>query len=196
MPQNTRSMSVVRKGTMMVAEKRGGLFGGWWISVVVGILAVFIGVMLLFNPTATVIRITYFIGIWWMLNGALNIASLLIDRELWGWKLFSGVLGLFAGALVLSHATNSPLLAALGLATIYVVIIAIEGILIGISELMKAFQGGGLGNAFLGILSLLFGILLLFNPFGAALALPFVFGILAIIFGGSAIGAGLRMRSA
>lgn len=178
-----------------MADKQNGT-GSWWVSVTMGIMAVVFGLLLLLNPKATSVWVTFIVGVWWMAGGVVNIASLMIDRTQWGWRLFSGILGLLAGVLVIEAVANQPLLAALGLASIWVIIVAVQGILIGVLELMKAFRGGGLSSALIGLLSVLFGILLLNNPLGAAVSLPFVFGFLAIAMGGAAIGTGFRLRKA
>jgi uncharacterized membrane protein HdeD (DUF308 family) len=107
------------------------------------------------------------------------LVGLFVDRRGWGWKLFGGIVGILAGLVILRH----PLWAALVVPTTVAVLIGVAGILMGVAQLVAAVRGGGFGVGLLGALSALFGLLILFNPFGAALSLPFVFGILGIVVG-------------
>lgn len=67
--------------------------------------------------------------------------------------------------------------------TVLVIFLAIEALIMGITQIMHAFSGGGFGLALLGILNIIFGIILLFNPLFGVLALPILLGIFAVIGG-------------
>jgi uncharacterized membrane protein HdeD (DUF308 family) len=67
---------------------------------------------------------------------------------------------------------------------VLVIFLAIEAVVMGVTQAIHAFSGGGLGLALLGILNIIFGVILLFNPLIGALALPIVLGIFAVIGGG------------
>jgi uncharacterized membrane protein HdeD (DUF308 family) len=174
----------------------GDVREAWWVPLVMGIVAVIFGLLLLSHPGETAVWVTFLVGFWWLVSGVINIVALFFDRTMWGWKLFSGILGLLAGFLVLDRASSAPLLTAVGLGAIYVILLGIQGMIIGGIDLVKAFKGGGWGIGIIGVLSILFGLLLIFNPFAGALALPFVFGILALVLGGMAIFMSFRLRSA
>jgi uncharacterized membrane protein HdeD (DUF308 family) len=182
--------------TEVAAPSAAGSNEGWWIPLVMGILAILFGVLLLTNPAATSVWVAFVIGIWWMASGVMNLVSLFMDRTMWGLKLFSGILGLVAGFLVLESVGNNPLFTALGLATIYVFILGIQGIVIGVIDLVRAFQGGGWGIGIIGALSILFGIFLIMNPVIAGLTLPVVMGVLALVFGGMGVFAAFKLRKA
>ncbi len=110
---------------------------------------------------------------------------------MWGWKLIVGILGVIAGLIVIQH----PLWSALLVPATLVLILGIEGILIGVVRLVQAFMGAGWGAGILGVLSILFGLILAFNPLLGALSLPLVLGILGIILGIVAIVMAFRIRS-
>ncbi|MDY0087621.1 MAG: DUF308 domain-containing protein [Coriobacteriia bacterium] len=176
-------------------EERGMVSAVWWVPLILGIIAMLFGLLLFTHTNETVQWIAWLVGFWWLVSGVINLVSLAMDQTLWGWKLFSGVLGVLAGLLVLDMMSSEPLLAAVGLGAIYVFLLGFNGMLIGIIEIGKAFQGGGWGMGILGALSLLFGVFLMFNNVQMALALPIVFGIIAVVFGGSAVIMALRVRS-
>ena len=54
--------------------------------------------------------------------------------------------------------------------------------------------GGGWGIGILGVLSIIFGLILLFNPVIGALILPYVLGIFGIIGGIAALVMAFRLR--
>jgi predicted flap endonuclease-1-like 5' DNA nuclease len=77
-----------------------------------------------------------------------------------------------------------------------IIVLGVEGLIIGVINLIQAFRGGGWGIGVLGALSILFGLILLGNPFLAALGLPIILGIMGIVFGVIAIFGAFRFRNA
>jgi uncharacterized membrane protein HdeD (DUF308 family) len=78
---------------------------------------------------------------------------------------------------------------------IYVIILGIQGLVLGGVSVVMAFRGEGWGIGVLGALSIVFGLVLLFNVWIGVVALPFVLGILGIVGGGVAIAIAFGMRS-
>lgn len=171
----------------MTAEER--MFP-WWVVLIEGIAAVIIGILLLTNPGATTVVLVQALGLYWFIVGIIDIVRIFIDSSNWGWKLFSGIIGILAGLLIL----NNPLWATLLVPTTLVWVFGFFGIIIGIIGLIQAFQGAGWGAGILGILSVLFGLLLITNALGAALTLPYILGILGIVGGIAAVIMAFRMR--
>ena len=151
----------------------------WWLVLIQGIAGVIIGLLLLINPLKTTVFLVQFLGIYWFVSGIFGIVSLFVDSSQWGWKLFSGLLGIIAGILILQH----PLWSTVLVPTTLVIILGIEGLIIGIVNLIQAFRGGGWGIGILGALSIVFGIILLANLFVSAVALPFVAGAFGVVGG-------------
>ena len=96
-----------------------------------------------------------------------------------------------AGILVLRH----PLLAALTVPTVIVIILGVEGLIMGVLEIIAGFSGGGIGSFIMGVLYVLVGLLLLASPLTAALAVPLVFGILLLIQGVAHVVLAFRVRA-
>jgi uncharacterized membrane protein HdeD (DUF308 family) len=162
----------------------------WWIILIQGIAAIVLGFFLLTSPGKTTVILVDFLGIYWLISGIFSIVSIFIDHTAWGWKLFSGILGIIAGILIVQH----PLWSTILVPTVLIIVFGIEGLIIGVVNLIQAFQGGGWGIAILGVLSIIFGLILLFNPLIGALALPWVLGIFGIVGGIAAIFMAFRMR--
>jgi len=164
----------------------------WWLVLLEGIAAVIIGLFLLTAPGITLFFLVQVTGFFWLIGGVLRIVSIFVNSSLWGWKLVGGIIGVLAGIVVLQH----PLWSTLLLPAIYVIILGIQGIIVGATSLVVAFRGGGWGAGILGALSIVFGIILLLDPVFIGIAvLPFVLGAFALVGGIAAIIGAFRLRS-
>lgn len=162
----------------------------WWLILIEGNALIILGLLFLTNPAQTTVIFIQVLGIYWLIKGILAIVSIFIDSSKWGWKLLIGIVGIIAGIIILQHPLWSPLVVGSAL----VIILGIQGLIIGVVEIIQAFQGAGWGSAILGILSVIIGIWLLANIGAATLALPWAIGVLAIIGGIIAIVAAFRAR--
>jgi uncharacterized membrane protein HdeD (DUF308 family) len=164
----------------------------WWLFLLQGIAGIVLGVMLLTAPSATMVALVTFLGFYWLITGVLALVQVFVDRSVpWIWSLLSGIVGILAGIFVLNH----PLLAALAVPTVLVVVLGIEGLIMGVIEIIGGFTGGGIGAFILGVLNVLIGLLLLGSPMAAALAVPLVFGILLLVQGVGLIIWAFRVRA-
>lgn len=163
----------------------------WWAVMLQGIFSLVIGILLLTYPGGTTLVIVQFVGIYWLVTGLLQLVSIFTDRSMWGWKLFAGIISVLAGTSVMQH----PLWSTILLPTVQVTFLGINGLIIGGVSLFAAFKGGGWAAGILGALALLFGFSLLGSPFIAALALPWVYGVLGVVGGIAAVFAAIRQRS-
>lgn len=93
----------------------------WWLVLINGIAALILGILLITNTGATIFILVQFLGIYWLISGIFSIIAIFVDSSSWGWKLFSGILGIIAGILVLNHSLWSALL----VPTVLVIIIGI-----------------------------------------------------------------------
>jgi len=162
----------------------------WWVVLIEGIAAIIIGVLLLIEPRRTEFILIQFLGIYWFIVGIIDIVRIFLDSSMWGWKLFSGLIGILAGVAIIQY----PLWASFLVPAVFVWVFGFFGVIIGVIGIIQAFQGAGWGAGILGILSILFGVLLLTNALGASLALPFIIGILAIVGGLAALVMAFQMR--
>ena len=151
----------------------------WWLMLLWGIFTLLVGVLFLVNPGQTMEFFIIFLGAYWLVSGLFTIASLFIDRSNMGWKLFLSVINIIAGILILTY----PLYSTIFVFTFLIIFIGFWACFIGAAHLYQAFTTKDAGNGVLGIISIIFGLLLLINPFIAAALLPFVFGGFAIVSG-------------
>ena len=162
----------------------------WWLVLLQGISLLILGILFVIAPGMTTVVAVQFLGVYWFVIGIFSIVSIFVDKSLWGWKLLSGILGVIAGLIVMQHPIWSPLV----IGNVLVIILAVEGIIIGIVHLIQSFQGAGWGMAILGVVSVIIGILLLTNIWAFTFALPLALGILALIGGITSIVAAVQMK--
>ena len=80
----------------------------WWSVLLEGIIAIIIGLFLLYEPIATTILLIQILAIFWLAEGIVSVIGALIFPRNRGWKLFSGILGIIAGVVILMYPIISP----------------------------------------------------------------------------------------
>jgi len=98
------------------------------------VLSIIIGLWAVRHVLITLLALTVFLGIFWIVNGVIDIFTTLSHRGMpeRGWSVLMGVLSAIAGIIVLAF----PGLTLLGLA----VILGIWLLVFGIMELTAAFR--------------------------------------------------------
>lgn len=165
----------------------------WWVFLLQGVAGILLGLMLLTDPAATLVVLVTFLGFYWLFTGVMALVRVFVDRSVpWIWSLLIGIVGIFAGLVVLRH----PLFAALTVPAMIVVVLGVEGLIMGVLDIIGAFSGGGVGSFILGVINLVIGVLLLGAPLAATVAVPLVFGLLLLFQGIALIVLAFRVRSA
>ena len=164
----------------------------WWLFLLQGMAGIILGLMLVTAPGVTMVALVTFLGFYWLIMGILALVRIFVDRSVpWMWSLLIGIIGILAGVFVVRH----PLLAALTVPTAIVVILGVQGLVMGVCEIIGSFKGGGIGSFILGVIYALVGLLLLGSPIAAALAVPVVFGALLLVQGVALIILAFRVRA-
>ena len=172
------------------AMERGRADFPWWLVLIEGIALVILGILWFASPGMTTLVAVTFLGAYWLVAGVFEIIGIFMDKSMWGWKLFTGILGIIAGIIVMRH----PLWSSALVGATLVIILGIQGLIIGGVRIYQAFKGAGWGAAILGAVSILFGILLLANVWIAAFTLPWVLGALALVGGIASIVMSFRLK--
>ena len=171
-----------------------GLSKVWWLVLLRGILVFLLGLLLITAPGLTLAALVVFLGAYWFVHGIFSIIGIFIGASgrHWGWLLLDGIIGILAGIFVMNH----PLFGAILIPTTLVIVLGIQGIIMGLINLVQGFKGDGARAVVLGIINLLFGIILLARPLVAATLLPFIFGVFGMAGGFLLIVLSLRIRGA
>jgi uncharacterized membrane protein HdeD (DUF308 family) len=167
----------------------------WWVPVLRGVAAIIFGMMAFVYPGLTVAVLVLLFGAWVLVDGIFRVVGAIGHRSSdpdWGWQLVIGILGIIIGFLTF----RSPAITALAL----VIYIAAWALMIGVSEIVVAIKlrheiKGEWFLILMGVVSILFAIMLLWNPLPGALALVWLIGSYAIVFGVLGIIFGFRLRS-
>jgi uncharacterized membrane protein HdeD (DUF308 family) len=167
----------------------------WWLLALRGLVAVLFGVLAFMWPGATLITLVWLFGAFALVNGILSLvlaAKTPKGYPKMGSLIFGGLLGILAGLL----AFVMPGITALGL----LILIAAWAISTGVMELVAAIRLRKIiTNEWLlvlaGIASVLFGVILLFQPAAGALALIWLIGAWALVSGILLMILAFRMRN-
>ena len=169
-----------------------GNFFPWWLLLVQGIIALLVGVALLASPGKTMLVIITFLGAYWLVSGFFSLISIFWDRSNTLWKVILGIIGIIAGLAILAY----PIYSTFMVPYVFTIMVGFLGLFYGVIALIGAFTGKGWGIGILGLLSIIFGCLILAEPVAATIAVPFVFGLIGIVFGFAAIVGAFMVRSA
>lgn len=180
--------------TRVVSSTPATLARNWWAVALRGGAAVLFGLLTIFNPGATLATLVLLFGVFVLIDGALSIVAGLRQREaggVWGGLLLAGVLAIVVGALTLWYPRMT------GLFLLYLV--AAWALVIGVGQIVSAFRlrreiAGEWLLGLSGLLSLLFGVLLLFAPAAGALALAIWIGAYALFAGVVLLALAFRLR--
>jgi len=159
----------------------------WKLLMSRGITLIIAGLVLLLFPQATLTVLIIILGIFWLVDGILTTVKSIRGRkiiEAWGWGIFTGVLGIIAGLVVLSHPLTSTILTTsflIWFLGISAVIYGISGLVTGIR--LRKESKGEWSMILGGIISVIFGIILMVSPFVSALVIIKTMGLVALIGG-------------
>src|SRR5215467_12316858 len=147
-----------------------------------GIAAVLFGIVALVWPKLTLSALVFVFGLFAVISGITAVVAALRNTEFpgWGWILAEGILGILVGVVSLVW----PGITALT----FIYLLAAWAILTGIFEVITPLAypmsgGRALLTALAGVLSIVFGILIAAQPSSGLLAVVWLIGVYAILFG-------------
>ena len=161
----------------------------WWVLLIRGILAVLFAVMAFTLPGLTLVTLVLLYGVYALADG---LTALWVGgRARAWWFALLGVLGVIVGVFTFIY----PGITAVAL----LYLIAAWAIVRGVFEIVTAIQlRKEISNEWMliiaGILSVLFGVALVANPAAGALAVVWIIGSYAFIFGLMMIVLAFRLR--
>ena len=167
----------------------------WWAFVLRGVVAILFGVLAFLRPGITLEVLVLLFAFWALFDGILALIGSVGAAEAhepWWPLVLIGLLGIAAGVVTLKW----PGITALAL----LLVVAYWSIFRGILEIVAAFRLRDLiqREAWLilgGIASIAFGVLLVIYPGSGLLAVIWLVGIYAVIFGVSLLMLGFRLKN-
>jgi uncharacterized membrane protein HdeD (DUF308 family) len=162
----------------------------WWLVLLWGIFAVIIGAMFLVYPYTSLVAAVVFLGVYWFVGGIFTLFAAFMEPTDRGWKILIAIISIIAGLAILGY----PLYSALMLPALFIIFIGFWALIVGGVKIWQGFAGKDWGAVILGIISIIFGFILLGSPYIAAALLPFIFGGFAIVGGFAAIVVSFMVR--
>jgi uncharacterized membrane protein HdeD (DUF308 family) len=167
----------------------------WWVPVIRGIAAIGFGVIAFTHPVMAIATLVLLFGAWVLIDGIFRIVAAIRHRGSdpdWAWQLVIGIIGIIVGLLTF----HAPQVTALAL----VIYIAAWALMIGASEIVMAVKlrheiKGEWLLILMGLASIVFAVLLLWNPVAGAAAVIWLIAWYAVVLGILAIFFGFRLRS-
>ncbi len=158
----------------------------WWLTVIIGILFIIIGVWSLFTPVETLLTVTYFVGFMFLFTGIAEIFSVSSSNQNWGWSLLSGVIDFIIGILFISMPAGEAIMVICFLFGFWVLFRSILGL--GIIMSLKNSNDQAVANSsknmiFLPIIGIILGFIFLMSPVIASGFIIAIFSAAIIIFG-------------
>ncbi len=155
----------------------------WWLFLVDGLIAVIVGILVLIWPSQGWLGLVIAFGVFALLDGIFTlVAGIDLNRFFTGaWAvMLGGVLGIVVGVSTLIWVRQATL--------VWFYVIAAWAILSGILDIVAADRfrvhiPGEWSLILAGVLSILFGVLLIVYPGPGLIALVWVIGIFAIAYG-------------
>lgn len=174
--------------TLVLAEN-------WWSLVIRGLVALILGVVAFVWPGITLAALVILFGAYALIDGVVSlIGARKASRahERWGVLVLEGIAGIVASVVAILW----PGITAFAL----VVMMAAWALVTGVFEIAAAVRlrkhvSGEWLLALSGIVSILFGLAIMVFPLAGALAIAYIVGIYAFIFGVLLMVLGFRLRN-
>ena len=185
-------------GSGRIDTLRGGgmvvLARNWWALALRGLTAILFGIAALVVPHIALVVLIALFGAYALVDGVFAIVSALraAERHLRWWPLLvEGLAGIVLGALTFVWPGVTAL--------VLLYFIASWALVTGVFEIVAAIRlrQGITGEWLLwlsGVLSVVFGLLLIIFPGAGALTVVWLIGIYALVFGVLLVGLALRLR--
>jgi uncharacterized membrane protein HdeD (DUF308 family) len=165
----------------------------WWVVALRGAAAILFGILILLFPGLALATLVTLFGLYALIDGLSTAIISIQHRQQNGWwvHLLEGLVGVLAGILTILYPNITAL--------ILLYIIAVWAILTGVFEIWAAITlrreiAGELWLGLSGLLSIVFGIVLIVAPGAGALAVLTIIGAYAIVFGALLLLLAFRVR--
>ncbi len=163
------------------------LSGYWWLLLLRGIAAIVFGVLAIAWPAATVTALVIWFAVFALIDGLAALYHAITNRnemEYWWWLLLEGIFGVLFGVLVLAR----PGISTVVLGVVLVMWFAAWAIISGAMRVVMAFRlrkeiEGEFWLGLSGVLSILFGVILMTRPEAGVLFLLYLLAFWAIAVG-------------
>lgn len=167
----------------------------WWAIVLRGVVAILFGLAAFAWPGLTLAALVALFGAYALIDGVFTLIAVARGHveEHRAWMIVEGVVGILAGIFTFFYPSIT--------AVVLVYVIAAWAIMTGVAELLAGLRlRQAIANEWVlllaGVASLVFGVVLMVQPAAGALALVWLIGGYAFVFGVLMLILGFRLHGA
>ncbi|MFR9165689.1 MAG: HdeD family acid-resistance protein [Dysgonomonas sp.] len=168
----------------------------WWISLLIGILCVALGIWCAVTPLSTFLALTILFVAGFIVTGIFEIGFAITNRDSidgWGWTLAVGIIDLVLGIVLIANPMMAPAV------LVYFIIFwlmfqSFWGIGVSIDLSKSEHSGWGWLLAF-AILGLILSIILLFQPVIAGEIAAYMLAAIFVVYGIFRIMLSIKLKS-
>jgi uncharacterized membrane protein HdeD (DUF308 family) len=181
--------------TALSATQLKEVAGRSWIwSVIRGALAIIFGLIAFFAPIETALVLALVIGIFAIVDGVIDLVDAIRHRGSAGMvgRIVLGIASILFGLVILFWPGRSL--------EVLVILVGIWSVVVGILQIVVSVghrgdrDSGWVWGLVAGILSVLFGVLVMISPGAGLVTIIWIVGIYAILFGIALIAFGVTLR--
>jgi len=168
------------------------------ITLIRGLLALSLGVVLLFQPEKTRPMLANFMGMFWLVSGIFSLRWGASGERARRVAIVAGVVGVLAGLATLTRGLTNAWVREDILLSLLGVVILLTGILhtFGGFHTGKIYRSFRLTSVLLGVFEIALGIMLIVEPLGRSTSFYVVVSIWALVGGIILISDAIRLRNA
>lgn|SRR6478735_362855 len=155
----------------------------WWLPVLRGVVLLILGLFMLIQPLGTVKALVWVFGVFAIIDGLIAIAQWLGNRKEpgAGWWLVSGLVGIAFGIIAVVW-TGPTAQVIFYLIALWVLVLGVLGIIAAV-VLYRSRDIGWYWVLTFGLVSFLFGLLLIMNPQTSVSVIVVLLGLFAFVGG-------------
>lgn len=175
----------------------------FWITLIRGMLAVTLGVVLIFQPDKARPMLVNFMGMYWLVSGIVSLRWGVHGERARGLSLLAGAAGFLAGVGMLSRRFTTGMVGEDVLLSVIGLIILLTGVMhiIGgfrtgpeIRHLFSANRQWSWTAFLLGLFEMILGLILVVEPMERGSAVYFAASVWALVGGAILLGDAMRIR--
>lgn len=166
----------------------------WWLLLLLGIVSVAIGGLLIFWPSATITVVTSIVGFFMIVTGVIRFFVAVFDshsEDRW-LMVFAGIIGIVLGVVVMKNPEGTIKVIAL--------VVAVFWLIAGLVDFFRGLTNSDLPDRstriVFGLMSALFGVVILVWPAITIGVFAVLVGIYAVFFGILEIIASFQIKNA
>ncbi|WP_194778024.1 HdeD family acid-resistance protein [Pararhodonellum marinum] len=178
-----------------IIEKLQYKVKNWWLTLVLGILFILVGIWTMATPLSSFVSLSILFGVIMFVSGVTELTFSISNRkeiDNWGWHFAGAIVDFIIGAMLLFYPGLTMAVLPLMVA-FYFMFKGFAGIGASMDIRRAGVAGWGWG-LFFGIVSMLLGIMIVFNPMIGGLAIVYFTGMAFIVIGLIKIFISLQLR--